>query len=151
LIDAVFALGGEDDFVRLIARVEALRDFLGGDDGKNLLAAHRRASNILKIEEKKDSKSYDGEPKGTLFKQGEETDLYNLIAEIVKLVDKALATEKFGPAMQALATLRKPVDAFFDKVKVNAEEPEVRANRLFLLSRIRGALGRVADFSRIEG
>jgi glycyl-tRNA synthetase beta chain len=151
IVDSVIALGGEDDFVRLIARAEAVRDFLGSDDGKNLLAAQRRASNILKIEEKKDAKSYDGEPKGTLFKQGEETDLYNLIAEIVKLVDKALATEKYGPAMQALATLRKPVDAFFDKVRVNAEEPEVRANRLFLLSRIRGALGRVADFSRIEG
>jgi len=151
LIDAVFALGGEDDFIRLIARVEALRDFLGTDDGKNLLAAHRRASNILRIEEKKDGKSYDGEPKGTLFKQAEETDLHNLLFEIVKLVDKALSTEKFGPAMQALATLRKPVDAFFDKVKVNVEEADIRANRLHLLSRIRGALGRVADFSRIEG
>lgn len=151
LIDAVFALSGEDDFIRLIARVEALRDFLGTDDGKNLLAAHRRASNILRIEEKKDGKSYDGEPKGTLFKQAEETDLHNLLFEIVKLVDKALSSEKFGPAMQALAALRRPVDAFFDKVKVNADEPDVRVNRLYLLSRIRGALGRVADFSRIEG
>jgi glycyl-tRNA synthetase beta chain len=151
LVDAVFALGGEDDLARLLARVDALAGFVGSDDGANLLAAYKRASNILRIEEKKDGKSYDQPVNGPLLSQDEEKDLALGIESVAIVVKELLEREDFTAAMSRLAGLRGPVDAFFDKVTVNAEDPAARANRLALLSSIRATLGAVADFSRIEG
>jgi glycyl-tRNA synthetase beta chain len=151
LIEAVFALGGEDDLVRLLARVDALTALLGTDDGANLLTAYKRAANIVAIEEKKDKQAYDGPVDESLLVEPQEKRLN----EVLGLEEKALAltigAEKFGDAMAALAHLREPVDAFFDHVTVNCEDQGLRANRLRLLSRIRAALHQVADFSKIEG
>jgi glycyl-tRNA synthetase beta chain len=150
LIEAVFALGGEDDLVRLLARVDALTALLGTTDGANLLVAYRRAANIVGIEEKKDKATYDGAVDADLLVEPQEKRLN----EVLDLEEQALALtiagEKFGDAMAALAHLREPVDAFFDQVTVNCDDVKLRANRLRLLSRIRAALHRVADFSRIE-
>lgn len=155
LVDAVFALNElgqpQDDLVLIVKRIEALSDFLGTEDGKNLLAGYKRAVNILNIEEKKDKASYGGEPDPALFKLGEERDLFDRIEEARAEATHAIGREDFAAAMTALARLRAPVDAFFDKVTVNAEESEVRANRLRLLSLIRAALHEVADFSKVEG
>jgi len=151
LIDAVFALGGEDDLVRLLARVSALQGFLGSDDGANLLIAYRRASNIVRIEEKKDARVYEGAPDGALLAAGEERALVEALAHVAAEAGPRLAAEDFAGCMSALARLRTPVDAFFDRVTVNAEDPALRANRLLVLAGIRGALNAVADFSRIEG
>ncbi len=151
LISAVFGLGGEDDFVRLLSRVSALKDFLDTDDGANLLTAYRRASNIVRIEEKKDATSYDGEADEGLLSQNEETELYQTLGQARQQIAKALVEERFGAAMAVLAGLRSPVDAFFDTVTVNCDNAQLRVNRLRLLSQIRSALGGVADFSHIEG
>ncbi len=150
-IDAVFALGGEDDLVRLLARVEALADFLGSDDGGNLSTAYRRAANILKIEEKKDATSYAAQPDDTLLKDDAERALYSALEDAAPAIAEKVAAEDFTAAMAAVAGLRAPVDAFFDKVTVNADDAKVRENRLKLLSMIRTALEGVADFSKIEG
>ena len=149
LVDAVFALGGEDDLVRLLARVQALQDFLATDDGANLLTAYRRAANILRIEEKKDGMSYDGAPGRSLLSQSEEQALAEALDSAGAAVDPLIAAEDFGGAMAKYAALRPAVDAFFDKVTVNAEDVRIRANRLRLLSRIRSTLNKIADFSRI--
>jgi glycyl-tRNA synthetase beta chain len=151
LISAVFALGGEDDLVRLLARVDALKKFLDSDDGANLLVAYRRASNIVRIEEKKDGRSYNGGTEAALLRQDEEKALHQALAASGGTSGKSLQSEDFQGAMAALAQLRRPVDAFFDKVTVNCEEADLRANRLRLLSQIRATLGGVADFSKIEG
>jgi glycyl-tRNA synthetase beta chain len=151
LIDAVFALGGEDDLVRLLARVDALGAFLKTDDGANLLIAYRRASNIVAIEEKKDKTRYDGAVNEAELTQPEEVTLAKALAETQAGMELLLKREDFAGAMKVMALLRKPVDAFFDKVTVNAPEANLRANRLRLLSRIRATLGTVADFSKIEG
>ena len=151
LIDAVFALGGEDDLVRLLARVDALGEFVKSDDGANLLIAYRRASNIVAIEEKKDKTRYDGAVNDAELTQPEEVTLAKALAETQAGIQALLGHEDFAGAMKAMALLRKPVDAFFDKVTVNAPEANLRANRLRLLSRIRATLGAVADFSKIEG
>lgn len=151
LIDAVFALGGEDDLVRLLARVDALGKFLATDDGANLLVAFRRAANILKIEEKKDGKAYDGAVDPAKLSQSEEKALADGLGVAETAIHASLGQEDFAGAMSALSRLRAPVDAFFDKVTVNADDPALRVNRLNLLARIRAALGGVADFSRIEG
>jgi glycyl-tRNA synthetase beta chain len=151
LVSAVFALGGEDDLVRLLARVEALGGFLATDDGANLLVAYRRAANILRIEEKKDARAYDAEPDPALLREAEEIKLFERLSEVAGLAKAALAHEEFAVAAQALAALRRPVDGFFDKVTVNAEDARLRANRLSLLARVRGELDRIADFSKIEG
>jgi glycyl-tRNA synthetase beta chain len=151
LIAAVFAGGAEDDIVRLLARVDALRDFLGTEDGANLLVAYRRASNIVRIEENKDGTFYDGEADGRLLEEHQEIELYRGLAAARAGISGALEGERFGEAMAALAGLRAPVDAFFDHVTVNCREPRLRVNRLRLLSQIRSALGGVADFSQIEG
>jgi glycyl-tRNA synthetase beta chain len=151
LISAVFALGGEDDLVRLLARVDALKRFLDSADGANLLVAYRRASNIVRIEEKKDGKSYNSGLDGALLRQEEEKALYRALAASGEAGAHALESEDFAGAMGALAHLRAPVDAFFDGVTVNCDEPDLRANRLRLLSEIRATLNRVADFSQIEG
>ncbi len=151
LISAVFALGGEDDLVRLLARVDALKSFLDSVDGANLLVAYRRASNIVRIEEKKDGKTYDSGVDGALLRQEEEKVLHRALAASGEAGVRALESEDFTGAMGALAQLRAPVDAFFDKVTVNCDEADLRANRLRLLSEIRATLNRVADFSQIEG
>ncbi|GIK98029.1 MAG: glycine--tRNA ligase beta subunit [Alphaproteobacteria bacterium] len=151
LISAVFALGGEDDLVRLLARVEALETFLDSDDGANLLTAYKRASNIVRIEEKKDGRSYDGGADAALLSAPEEKTLHAALGPAAAASAQALQREDFGGAMAALARLRKPVDDFFDKVTVNCEDASLRANRLRLLSQIRTTLHGVADFSKIEG
>ncbi len=151
LIDAVFALPGQDDLLMIVRRVEALGRFLETEDGASLLALVRRALNILKIEEKKDGRSYDGKPAAKLLKDKEEKALSTAIKPAGKDVQAALAGEDFEAAMAALAKLRAPVDAFFDKVTVNADNPDIRANRLALLAQIRALTLEIADFSKIEG
>ncbi|HSE76845.1 MAG TPA: glycine--tRNA ligase subunit beta, partial [Alphaproteobacteria bacterium] len=151
LIDAVFALESEDDLVRLLTRVDALNGFLGGEDGANLLTAYRRASNIVAIEEKKDKARYDDAVDPTVFAQDEERALHSALEEASAAMRAAIAKEDFGGAMRKLSALRPPVDYFFDKVTVNADDARLRANRLRLLSEIRRTLGQVADFARIEG
>lgn len=151
LIDAVFALGGEDDLVRLIKRVEALQSFLASEDGGNLLTAYKRAANILKAEEKKDSTRYDGAPDAGLLTDDAEKALAQALDTVTPAINAAIASEDFVAAMQALAGLRAPVDMFFDAVTVNADDAALRVNRLKLLNGIRSALDGVADFSKIEG
>lgn len=150
LISAVFAVGEEDDLVRLLARADALQGFLTTEDGANLLAGYRRAGNIVAIEEKRDGRSYDGEPDPAALVEPAEVELYRALAQARAEIDRALAAEDFAAAMTALASLRGPVDRFFNAVMVNVEEPRLRANRLLMLGRIRAGLGRVADFSLIE-
>jgi glycyl-tRNA synthetase beta chain len=150
LISAVFAAAGEDDLVRLLAKVEALRAFLATEDGANLLTAHRRASNIVRIEEKRDGRSYAGQPDGQRLQAKEEQMLFFRLMTVGGDISGALEREEFTEAMLALARLRQPVDAFFDRVTVNVEDPDLRTNRLYLLDQIRSALGAVADFSLIE-
>jgi glycyl-tRNA synthetase beta chain len=151
LVQAVFALGGEDDLVRLIARVRALGDFLASEDGINLLTAYRRAANILRIEEKKDGRSHAGAVDSGLLRQGEETALVQALATAVTTIDLALDGEDFAGAMAAMAGLRQPVDQFFDAVTVNANDAALRGNRLRLLSHIRATLHKVADFGEVQG
>ena len=151
LISAVFALGGEDDLVRLLARVGSLAEFLASDDGANLLTAYRRAANILRIEEKRDKAVFQGVPDRARFEIPEETALGDALTAANEAGAKALRREAYADAMAALAGLRQPIDRFFDEVTVNAEDADLRRNRLLLLSEIRGSLDRLADFSRIEG
>jgi len=150
LVDAVFALGGQDDLLMVVRRVEALGKFLDSDDGKNLLAGTKRAGNILSIEEKKDKRTFDGAPNATLYKLDEEKALAKAIDQVKAEAGAAVAKEDFAAAMSAMAKLRPAVDAFFDKVKVNDDDPKVRENRLKLLNEIRAATRAVADFSRIQ-
>jgi glycyl-tRNA synthetase beta chain len=151
LVDAVFSLGGQDDLLMVVRRVEALGKFLDTDDGKNLLAGAKRASNILAIEEKKDKRTFDGAPDVGLYNLSEEKALASAIDQVKSEAGAAVAREDFATAMGAMAKLRPAVDAFFDKVKVNDDEPKVRENRLKLLNEIRAATRAVADFSKIEG
>jgi glycyl-tRNA synthetase beta chain len=150
LVDAVFALPDQDDLLMIVRRVEALGKFLDTDDGKNLLAGYKRATNILRDEEKKDKKSYSGAPDTALLDAAEEKALAAAISKAEDEVTAALKTDDFEAAMQAMATLRAPVDSFFEKVTVNADDKALRENRLKLLDRIRKATLSVADFSRIE-
>jgi glycyl-tRNA synthetase beta chain len=163
LVDAVFALGArsaegttgnenvQDDLLLIVRRVEALGKFLETDDGKNLLAGFKRAANILRIEEKKDGKSYDGMPDPARYELPEERALAGAIETVREDAADAVGREDFAAAMSAMAKLRPAVDAFFDKVTVNADDKAVRENRLKLLNQIRAATRAVADFSRIEG
>ncbi|KQT14830.1 glycine--tRNA ligase subunit beta [Methylobacterium sp. Leaf399] len=153
LIDAVFALPGQDDLLMVVRRVEALGRFLDTDDGRNLLAGYKRAANILRIEEKKDGRAYEGAPDAALAAAGgpEERALSEALVVAREAASTAVAAEDFAGAMRALSTLRAPVDAFFEKVTVNAAEPRLRDNRLALLNALRAATQEVADFSRIEG
>ena len=151
LVDAVFALEGQDDLLMIVRRVEALGKFLDTDDGKNLLAGVKRASNILRIEEKKDGKSFAGAPDAALLKEPEEKALAAAIETAKADASAAVAKEDFAAAMSAMAKLRPTVDAFFDKVTVNADDKALRENRLTLLNEIREATRAVADFSKIEG
>jgi glycyl-tRNA synthetase beta chain len=187
LIDAVFALGGEDDLVRLLARVNALQAFVGTEDGKNLLAGYKRAANILK-KENHGSSTAGAEGEGVVPPTGEEDPLVlvddpalegiaaefthshgqpprslgyepepaeaALIAALdaaAPQAEAAVEAEDFSAAMAALATLRGPIDAFFEDVTVNDSDPAKRIARLDLLAHFRAAVHKVADFSRIEG
>ena len=150
LVDAVFALGDQDDLLMIVRRVEALGKFLDTDDGKNLLAGTKRAANILRIEEKKDNRVFEGSVDPSLLKLPEEQALAKAIAAVTKDASAAVAKEDFAGAMSAMAKLRPAVDAFFDKVKVNDDDKAVRENRLKLLNEIRAATRSVADFSKIQ-
>ncbi len=161
----MFSLGGEDDIVRLLARVQALQKFVEGPEGANLLAGYKRAANILKKEgwehdrvparpDRSQAPDYvDGvRVSGTGYTpQIEETELDDALDAAEPKVRAALADEEYERAMAALASLRGPVDAFFDKVTVNDPDPATREVRLALLARVRDAVHRVADFSKIEG
>ena len=151
LVDAVFALGGEDDLVMIVRRIEALAAFLDSDDGANLLAGYRRAANILRDEERKSGERYSGAVEAELVVEPEERALFEAIASSGSEAKAAVEIEDFQAAMSALARLRPAVDAFFDKVMVNADDPKLRANRLKLLDRLRQATRAVADFSRVGG
>jgi glycyl-tRNA synthetase beta chain len=150
LVDAVFALG-DDDLVRIVRRVEALDAFLATDDGANLLAGYKRASNILRAEAKKGPVPEGMVQTGLPGQPDEEAALAFAAAAAATAVDAALETEDFAAAMRALAGLRAPVDAFFDKVLVNSDVAEERDNRLKLLGQVRAVMGRVADFGQIAG
>jgi glycyl-tRNA synthetase beta chain len=150
LVDAVFALERQDDLLMVVRRVEALGKFLDTDDGKNLLAGTKRASNILAIEEKRDKRTFDGAPIPALYSLPEEKALADAIDLARVEASVAVMDEDFAFAMSALAKLRPAVDAFFDKVKVNDDDPKVRENRLKLLNEIRAATRAVADFSKIQ-
>src|SRR5271156_2927622 len=151
LVDAVFALEGQDDLLLIVRRVEALGKFLDTEDGKNLLAGYKRATNIIRIEEKKDNREYTGAPDAKLYKQAEEKALAQTIDTAKAEATRAVGKEDFEAAMRAMAKLRPSVDAFFDKVTVNVEDKALRENRLKLLNEIRAATRAVADFSKIEG
>src|SRR6202041_3426177 len=151
LVDAVFALEGQDDLLLIVRRVEALGKFLDTEDGKNLLAGYKRATNIIRIEEKKDGREYTDAPDPRLYQLPEETALAQAIQAAGTEATHAVSSEDFAGAMRAMAKLRPPVDAFFDKVTVNVDDKPLRENRLKLLNQIREATRAVADFSRIEG
>ena len=150
LVGAVFALGG-DDLLMIVRRVDALGRFLDTEDGEHLLTGTKRAINILRIEEKKDGIAYDQAPDSALLKRPEEKALAEAVNEVERAAPSAIAREDFESAMSEMAKLRVPVDAFFDFVTVNTQEPDLRANRLRLLNRIRATTLTVADFSKIEG
>ena len=151
LVDAVFSLQGQDDLLLIVRRVEALGKFLDTEDGKNLLAGYKRATNIIRIEEKKDKREYTGAPDPKLYQQAEEKALAQAIGVAKSEAEGAVAAENFEAAMRAMAELRPHVDAFFDKVTVNVDDKGLRENRLKLLNEIRAATRAVADFSKIEG
>ncbi|MEM8989852.1 MAG: glycine--tRNA ligase subunit beta [Pseudomonadota bacterium] len=151
-IDACFRLDEQDDLVLLTQRVEALQTFLGTEDGANLLAGHKRASNILAAEEKKDGQgAFDASPDPALAQEPAETALFQALGAAEPAIAAAVAAEDFAGAMVQMATLRAPVDAFFEAVLVNDPDPAIRANRLRLLSQIRAAMGQVAAWDAIEG
>jgi glycyl-tRNA synthetase beta chain len=153
LVDAVLNAGSLVEghaLVMIVDRIEALGKFLDTDDGKNLLAGTKRAANILRIEEKKDGRAYDGAPDAALYSLDEEKALAKAIDQVKVEASAAVAKEDFAAAMSAMAKLRPAVDAFFDKVKVNDDDAKVRENRLKLLNEIRAATRAVADFSKIQ-
>jgi glycyl-tRNA synthetase beta chain len=149
VLAAVFAAGADDDLTRLLARTDAVAALLGAEDGTNLLTAYRRAANILRIEERKDG-PHDSEPNETLMVLPEEHALYHHLAA-AREIETLIGAEKFGEAMTEMARLRAPLDAFFDKVTVNAPEPYLRLNRLRLVHKVRSTMDRIANFARIEG
>ncbi len=155
VVDAVVATGSDDDLVRMLARVEAVQTFLGTEAGKNLLTAYGRAANFVRAEEKKDkvlTAKIAGAPDVALLEQAEEKAVATALGGTEPAVKAALGAEDFAGAMRALAALRGPLDAFFDKVTVNVQDnPGLRLNRLKLLNQIRATMDRVADFSKIEG
>jgi glycyl-tRNA synthetase beta chain len=151
LVDAVLSLEIPSDIVLAIRRVEALGKFLDSEDGRNLLAGYKRATNIIRIEEKKDAREYVGKPDPQFYRQAEEWELAKATDAAGKEAAAAVAHEDFAAAMLAMAKLRRHVDAFFDKVTVNVDDKPLRENRLRLLNEIRAATRSVADFSKIEG
>ena len=152
LVDAVLeAEGASNDPLLITSRIEALSAFLATEDGANLLAGYKRAANILRAEAKKDGRSFDGDADLALLAEPEEKALFDAIGPARETATAAVAREDFAGAMEALAGLRPPVDAFFDRILVNADDPALRENRLKLLSAIPAATAAVADFSKIAG
>ncbi|MEE2933301.1 MAG: glycine--tRNA ligase subunit beta [Pseudomonadota bacterium] len=151
LISAIFALGDEDDLVRLLRRVDALAEFVNSDDGENLLVAFNRAANILTIEEKRDGREFSADIDATAFVQDEEKELAAALVKARDDTDAALSKEDYVSAMRAMAALRTPVDNFFNNVTVNTNDTALRINRLKLLSGIRQTTRAVADFKQIGG
>jgi len=153
LISSVFSNGIEDDLVRFLTRVDVLETFLKTDDGSNLLVAYKRAVNILRIEEKKDKKTYDYSEglDHKLLTEKNEISLAKTLIEILPTVQSALAVENYSGAMGSLASTRDLIDSFFNTVTVNCDDPLVRKNRLMILSLIRASFDQIADFSEIEG
>jgi glycyl-tRNA synthetase beta chain len=149
VLSAVFASADDDDLLRVLARTQAVAAFLATEDGGHLLAAYKRAVNILRIEEKRDG-PHGGAPEEAALQLPEEQALYAALQQMSQVEDD-LRQELFAAAMSQLATLRAPLDSFFDKVTVNAPEPELRTNRLRMLAAVRTAMNKVADFSAIEG
>jgi glycyl-tRNA synthetase beta chain len=150
VVAAVFGATPDDDLNRLLARADAVRGFVESEAGVNLLAAHRRAINILRIEEKRDGHAFDTGYEAHLLKLPEEAALAAALEEAGARIRLDIEAEDFERAMEAMAGLRAPVDAFFEKVIVNDPAPELRRNRLRLLARLRAAMDAVADFSKIE-
>jgi glycyl-tRNA synthetase beta chain len=150
VLAAVFAAGADDDITRLLARTEAVAALLRSDDGIHLLTAYRRAANILRIEERKDG-PHSGEPDHQLLAAPEERALAGVLHELDGQTAPLLGREDFSGAMTVMARLRAPLDSFFDKVTVNAAQPELRRNRLRLVHQVRATVDRIADFSKIEG
>ena len=150
MLSAVFAAGADDDLLRLLARTDAVTRFLASPDGADLLAGARRAANILRIEDKKDGPHH-GDVDPELLRVPEEQALDAALSHTEGELRVLLQHERFAQGMGELARLRPVLDAFFDKVTVNAPDPDLRENRLRLLSRVGAALARAADFSRIEG
>lgn len=150
LIQAIFSLGDESDFVRLRRRVDALSAFVGTDAGTDLLAAYRRAVNILRIEEKKDGKRFSEAPDDTQFNETERATWF-VLNQAAVAAEASIVAEDYTRAFAALANLRGPVDAFFANVVINADDPAIRINRLRLLNAVRGVFEKLADFSQIEG
>lgn len=151
IVAAVFATEQDDDIFRLRMRAQAIGAFLQESDGADLLIAYRRAANILKIEEKKDGLYHGQRVESDLFRQSEENVLAEHLEARSPAIDRRLSEEDYNAAMSEMARLRQPLDAFFDRVTVNAPQPELRRNRLRLLSKVRQVMNQVADFSRIEG
>ncbi len=155
LIGAAFwksdSAGPDDNLLHIVARAEALADFVGTDDGANLLTAYRRAANIVVIEKRRDGRDYQGAVDPRMLRQPEERVLAERLDEMSARAEPLQRNEQFAEAMVELSRLRQPVDEFFDKVTVNADEPKLRENRLRLLSRIRDTMNQIADFSQIEG
>lgn len=151
LVNALFARGGEDDLWRLVQKAKSLKEFLETDDGANLLVAYRRAHNIVRIEEKKDSERYSGKVDENLFSRDEERELWISLNEIEQANPSKPDMAEFDQVLSVLAKLRRPVDRFFGEVTVNCDDSDLRKNRLRLLSEIASCLNRVADFSKIEG
>jgi glycyl-tRNA synthetase beta chain len=150
VVAAVFGAAPDDDLNRLLSRADAVRGFVESEAGANLLAAHRRAVNILRIEEKRDGHAFDTGYEAHLLKLPEEAALAAALEEAGNRIRLDIEAEDFERAMEAMAGLRAPVDAFFEKVIVNDPAPELRRNRLRLLARLRAAMDAVADFSKIE-
>lgn len=151
VLDAVFAVTDDDDLCRVRRRVHALSAFLQGEDGKELKAAHKRASNILRIEEKKDGVTYSEPPDESKFSEDAEGALFMHLNDVGPEIESCVANEQYGDAMRLLAEMRSTIDLFFEKVTVNADDAALRVNRLKLLNGIRSALDAIADFSKIEG
>jgi glycyl-tRNA synthetase beta chain len=154
LFDAVtanYSLVPGHQIIEIVDRVAALASFLGSDDGKNLLVGYRRAANILRDEEKKDKRSYEGEPDSALLRDEIERHLWRTIQQTEVDARNHIHREDFRSALETLSTLRTAVDAFFDKVTVNVADKALRENRLRLLNEIRAATRAVAVFSKIEG
>ncbi|NBO19675.1 MAG: glycine--tRNA ligase subunit beta, partial [Proteobacteria bacterium] len=151
VISAVTA-SGDDDILRIVAKAKALQDFLATEDGLNLLAGYRRAANILAIEEKKDGKPYAARELNTsALKEKEELALAQLLPDTQSKLNALVRDEKFEEAMKQLASLRAPIDTFFDKIMVNCEDKDLRTNRLRLLSAIRESVDSIANFALLEG
>jgi glycyl-tRNA synthetase beta chain len=150
VLAAVFAAGSDDTIPRLLSRADAVTSLLANENGANLLTAYRRAANILRIETRKDG-PHDSVPDEAQIRTDEERALLRAIIDADEDIAACLHDDNYENALGILANLRPPLDAFFDKVTVNAPEPDLRRNRLRLLHKVQGTMDRIADFSKIEG